>query len=263
MHIAGVCLDIEGVLLQEGRALPGAAEAVEATRAAGLPLRCLTNTTTTARAVVLARLNEAGIGVDKAEVLTPAAGAAGFLETQGITRVHLAAAPELARDFASFDLCDTDAGAVVMGDLHRGFDWDRLNGLYRMLDAGAVLIALHKNRYCRRGAENGLDLGPFVAALEYASGQMARVFGKPSGDFFASAVGGMGLEADKVVMVGDDIEADIGGALAAGLKAVQVRTGKYTPRDEEEGRPVPDARIASIADLPALLDLSSRQLTGR
>jgi ribonucleotide monophosphatase NagD (HAD superfamily) len=55
-------------------------------------------------------------------------------------------------------------------------------------------------------------------------------------------------------MVGDDIEADIGGAQGAGLRAVQVETGKFTRADLDHPRVVPDARIASIAELPGLID---------
>lgn len=122
-----------------------------------------------------------------------------------------------------------------------------------MVHAGARLVALHRNRFCRRGAHLALDLGPFVAALEYAAGTEALVVGKPSELFFSAAVADMGLAPETVVMVGDDIESDIGGALGVGLRAVQVKTGKYSPRDDAHPHVQPTNRVASIADLPRWL----------
>ena len=118
---------------------------------------------------------------------------------------------------------------------------------------GARLIALHKNRYCRREDGIGLDVGPFVAALEYAANTQAVVVGKPSPDFFQLALDDMGATAADTMMVGDDIDADIGGAQGAGLKAVQVRTGKYTESDLEHPTVRPDFHIDSIATLPDLI----------
>jgi len=254
MAIGGCLLDIEGVLLQGDEALPGAPEAVRAIRERGLPLGYLTNTTTRPRSAIAARLDAAGIGASEDELRTPSAAAVALLGRDGIARVHLAADPALAADFEGFDLVDERPQAVVLGDLHSAFTWERLDGLFAMLRDGARLVALHRNRYCRRGGRLSLDLGPFVAALEYASATRATVVGKPSAAFFAAALEGLGAEAAETVMVGDDIEADIGGALEAGLRAVQVRTGKYTPADEAPGRPQPTGRIASIAELPGWLD---------
>jgi len=92
-----------------------------------------------------------------------------------------------------------------------------------------------------------------LAALEYAAGTTARVLGKPDRAFFDMALASIGLAAGEVVMVGDDIDADIGGAQSAGLRAVQVETGKYSARDRDHRSITPDARIATIADLPDLL----------
>lgn len=121
------------------------------------------------------------------------------------------------------------------------------------MQQGAVLVTLHKNRYCRREGEIALDLGPFVAALDYAADTQAEIVGKPSKLFFDLALAELGLDAESVAMVGDDIEADIGGAGQAGLTTIQVRTGKFTPKDGEHPSIRPDHLIDSAADLPSLL----------
>ncbi|MDH3472214.1 MAG: TIGR01458 family HAD-type hydrolase [Rhodospirillales bacterium] len=255
MVIRAVLLDLEGVLYQENAPIPGALDAVRALDARGLGLRYVTNTTTTSRAGVAGRLAGVGLDVDPAALFTPLAAARGLLARWGARRIHLAAPPETVADFAGLELADTGpVDAVVMGDLYKAYDWDKLDFLFGLVREGARLIALHKNRFCRRGDAIGLDAGPFVAAVEYAAGVAAVVVGKPSAEFFKLALDDLGVAPAEAVMVGDDIEADIGGAQAAGLRAVQVETGKYTPADRDHPRVTPDLRIASIADLPAALE---------
>ncbi len=249
----GILLDLEGVLYEGEAVVPGAVEAVEALRAMGAGLRFLTNTTVLPRADIAGRLARLGFDAAKAEVFTPPLAARRLIENAGLRRIHLAAEPRLAADFEGFEIVACSPDAVILGDLYRGFDWDRLDALHAMLRSGARLVALHKNRVQRRDGKIALDLGPFVAALEYAAGIEAAVVGKPARTFFEMALADLGVGAAAALMVGDDIEADIGGAQAAGIRAVQVRTGKFTARDLDHGSVIPDARIDSIADLPALV----------
>ncbi len=258
MALRGVLLDLEGVLYEGDRAIPGAVAAVRGLESAGLALRYLTNTTTRPRRDIVARLDAMGLPCKTEHAFTPAAAAVTLLKADGVRRVHLATTEPLAQDFTGFEHVDTKPQAVVLGDLYHGFKWARLNELFQMLLDDPRLIALHRNRYCRREEGISLDLGPFVAALEYASGKAATIVGKPSEAFFNLALDDLGLGSREVVMVGDDIEADIAGAQGVGLKAVQVKTGKYTPRDARHPTVRPDATIDSVADLPALLDSFDR-----
>ncbi len=123
--------------------------------------------------------------------------------------------------------------AVVVGDAGVFFTYELLNRAYRILNGGAAFFALAKNRnFLDRDGELSLDAGPFVVALEYASGKSATVLGKPAPAFFKLAVESLGVPAADVAMIGDDAEADVGGAMAAGLKGVLVRTGKYRAGQE-------------------------------
>ncbi|PIW26962.1 MAG: TIGR01458 family HAD-type hydrolase [Rhodospirillales bacterium CG15_BIG_FIL_POST_REV_8_21_14_020_66_15] len=246
--LKGILFDLEGVLYQGGAAVPGAAEALGRIRSEGLATRFLTNTTLRPSGAVWRRLRDMGMPVDADQIVTPAMAAVSHLRARGLRRVHLAAEQALAEDFREFDLVTRSPEAVVMGDLDAGFDRRRLSELTAMLLDGAELIALHKNRLWRPGGELIIDLGPYVAALEYAAGVEAVVLGKPSRDFFMRVLDDMRLVPDAAVMVGDDIDSDVAGAQAAGLRAVQVMTGKYDPRTAD--RAVPDALIASVADLP-------------
>ncbi len=253
MDLRGLLLDLEGVLYEGDTPVPGVADAIGALAASDLEIRYLTNTTTHPRQAIVDRLTGMGFDLPAEHVFTPAIAAGRLLRIKNLTRIHLAAAPELAVDFSDVEFVDDDAQAIVLGDLYRAFDWDRLNALFGMMQQGAVLVALHKNRYCRRDGEIALDLGPFVAALDYAAGTKAEIVGKPSGRFFDLALADLDLDAGSVAMVGDDIEADIGGAYEAGMTTIQVKTGKFTPKDRDHPSFRPDHLIASAADLPNLL----------
>ncbi len=253
MALRGVLLDLEGVLYQDGRPIDGAIGAVAALRESGIAIRFLTNTTTRPRRDIRASMHAMGFDAALDDIFSPAMAARRFLESAGVTRIHLAARQGLAEDFEGFTLVEDNPEVVVIGDLHSDFSWRRVNRLYGMLRGGARLVALHKNRYCRREDGLALDLGPFVVALEYAAAVEAEIMGKPSPAFFVMALASLGLAAGDVVMVGDDIEADIGGAQDAGLRAVQVETGKYSALDLSHPRIAPHGRIPSVAGLPAFM----------
>jgi HAD superfamily hydrolase (TIGR01458 family) len=119
---------------------------------------------------------------------------------------------------------------------------------------GAELVALQKNRFWLTPEGLSLDVGPFVAALEYATGRTAHVVGKPARAFFLQPLSELGVEPRAALMVGDDIHSDIGGALDAGLRAVLVRTGKYRADVVGASGIDPTAVVDSIAGVPALLD---------
>ena len=97
-----------------------------------------------------------------------------------------------------------------------------------------------------------LDAGAFVAALEYATANEAIVLGKPSPDFFGSALDSMGCRPDDAVMIGDDAESDVAGALRSGIaQAILVRTGKFQDGDEARFDPSPTVVVKDLAEAAA------------
>jgi ribonucleotide monophosphatase NagD (HAD superfamily) len=100
-----------------------------------------------------------------------------------------------------------------------------------------------------------LLLLPLVLLLllqEFATGSSAVVLGKPAADVFQLAAAALGLKPEQVVMVGDDVIGDVGGAQGAGCQGVLVRTGKYREGDEG-GVVTPHAVLPSVAALPEWL----------
>jgi HAD superfamily hydrolase (TIGR01458 family) len=253
MRARAVLLDLDGVLYVEDAPIPGAVDAVAALRDRSLPLRFVTNTTSRSRERTLDKLSALGFAVPDAELVTPAALAVRHCLERGHTRAALVMNEEVKGDFAELDEVQEDADAVIVGDLGSGFGFDVLNRAFRQVIDGAELVALQKNRYWMTADGLSLDVGPFVAAIEYAASTEAFVVGKPEPGFFELVLQDLGVEARDAVMVGDDAETDVGGALRAGLSAILVRTGKYRPGAERAAGAEPTATVDSIADVPALL----------
>ncbi len=243
--VKGLLLDIDGVICTGVSPLPGSVEAVRRIRAFGVPLRLVTNTTRRPRRRIVEDLASIGLAIDVADVFTPAIAARDLLARQELTP-FLVTHPDLGEDFAGLR-SGRGAEAVVLGDADGFFTYDLMNEAYRKLVHGAEFLALARNRnFQDRDGELSLDAGPFVAALEFASGRTAAVLGKPSPAFFRRAVESLGLAAEEVAMIGDDAEADVGGAMAAGLKGVLVRTGKYRAGHEARLETAPTAIVDGL-----------------
>ncbi len=245
-------LDIDGVLYVGDDPIAGAHDALAELRELGDDLRLVTNTTSRSRRQVAEHLAELGFETSLEEIVTPAAMAVRYCAERGHEAVELVVSDGLREDLATLTQAPPGerVDAVVLGDVGERFDAELLNSVFRLLMDGAELIALQHNRYWRRKDGLALDVGAYSAALEYATSREATVVGKPSQAFFQTALDAMGVE--RAVMIGDDVEADVGGAMAAGLAGVLVRTGKFV----DKGLPVevnPTAVVDSIADVPGLL----------
>lgn len=245
--------DLDGVLYQDEAAIEGAREAVAWVREQGIPHLFLTNTTSRPRAAIVAKLAKMGIDIAFEELLTPPLAAAQWLRRSGLRKLALFVTPATATEFAEFTVTDDDAQveAVVIGDLGEQWDFATLNRAFRLLMAkpAPILVALGMTRYWLRAEGLRLDVGPFIKALEYATGREALVMGKPAPHYYQAALATLGSEAQQTVMIGDDIRGDIEAAQRLGMQTLLVRTGKFRPDDLQLGIE-PAAVLDSVADLP-------------
>jgi len=251
----GLLFDMDGVLYNSEEPIAGAAEALAWARARTIPHLFVTNTTSRSRATLAEKLQRFGIAGGEGDILTPPVAAAAWLRANaGGGAVALFVREAARSDFDGLTLLPGDAerGAafVVIGDLGTHWDFRTLNRAFRLLQYNpeARLIALGMTRYWMAGDGISLDVAPFVAALEHATGRRPLVFGKPDANFFQAAAEKLGLPPQEVLMVGDDIEADVRGAMAAGLQGALVRTGKFRAADLES-EPKPNLVLNSVADL--------------
>ena len=247
----GVLFDLDGVFYVEQQLIAGGIDCLRWLNERQIPYRFVTNNTTMCRKDLTAKLRRLGLEVDEQEIMSANYAGVLLLEQRGFKRCRLVLRPAAQQDYPTNCLQNPDA--IVIGDIGNRWDYDLLNELMNQVLEGAEIIALHKGRYHQGTSGLLLDSGAFVAALEHATGKQAVVVGKPNPTFFELASNTFGCNPDELLMVGDDLINDIGGAMQLGMHAVLVQTGKYRKGLVESSTIQPDGCIPSIKELPAYL----------
>lgn len=251
--VGGFLIDLDGTVVEAGELIPGAREALRALLQKEIPYRIVTNTTSKPRSVILASLGALGIELRPEQLITAPIIGRDYLRREGITRCFPLLKASLLEDLATIEFVESSPQAVLVGDIGDDLTYAALNRAFRFLLEGAAFITLARNRYFRGTGGLCLDVGAFVAALEYATQREAVLIGKPAREFFLLACQSMLVPCEAAVVIGDDLEADVGGAKGAGCAGVLVRTGKFRPAQIENSKISPDAILNSLASLPDLL----------
>jgi HAD superfamily hydrolase (TIGR01458 family) len=251
--IKGVMFDLDGVLYIGNQPIAGAIEAIRTIRASGIVCRFVTNTSTLSLTSIQKKMHALGFEIGQDEIISAPQAARNYLKLQKNPICRLLLADDVKKDFFSFPQSDTEANFIIVGDIGSAWAYPMLNEIFNCLMKGATLIAIHKNRFWQTESGLQMDIGAFIAGLEYASNTKALLIGKPSPEFYHAVLADMQLTANKVLMIGDDIDSDIGGAQEVGCKGVLVRTGKYRQAYTDNSAIKPNAIINSVADLPSLI----------
>lgn len=284
--LAGVrafVLDADGVLLMNGAALPGAADALTALEARGIPFRIATNFTSAHRGTLATRFQADGLRVPAERIVTAASATATYTAAAFPGQpLFVITKPDGRREFDGQHLLPYEeadapgarAAAVVIGDGDGDLSFANLDRAFRLIRGGAALLAMHRNPWWFTSRGPTLDSGAFVVALEFATGARAVLCGKPGPIMFRTALAGLAgdlggpVAARDVAMVGDDPAQDIAGARRLGMRGVLVLTGKTNAAGAaallgvarpgtgpaRRSRAIPNAVASSLADVVAALD---------
>lgn len=248
-----ILFDLDGTLYIGDQAIPGAVHALHQLREYGFQLRFLTNTTTKPHAELVSQLKLLGFTLDAHELISAPVAAKFELQfmqqkIQRPLRIWPVVAESIKTDFSEFELDDVEPDVVILGDIGDRWDLTLINKLFNVIHAGANLIALHKNRFWQTPDGLKADIGFFVAGLEYICSKNAHVMGKPNADFFQRVLDSAGVDARNTVMVGDDIDSDIGGAQLMGIRGCLVKTGKFRQSYFQQSTVQPDMVMQSVVD---------------
>lgn len=252
--IQGFLIDLDGVIYIDDTLIPGAIETIRFLKERNIPCRFLTNTTIHSLGNLHRKIVRLHLPIEKEEIVSPPAAAVRFLRKQGNPSCYLVIMDEIREDFAGIPETDNRPDYVVIGKIGERWDYRLMDKLFHLIVDGASLIALHKDRYTMTEEGLKIEFGAFIAGLEYATGKEALVIGKPSLAFFQSALDGLGLPPERVIMIGDDLLSDVHGAQNAGMRGFLVQTGKYRETLVQQSPIQPDGIIPSIANVPSLLD---------
>ncbi|XP_074194933.1 phospholysine phosphohistidine inorganic pyrophosphate phosphatase isoform X3 [Rhinolophus sinicus] len=223
--VRGVLLDISGVLYDSGDGggtpIAGSVEAVARLKQSRLKVRFCTNESQKSRGNLVGLLRRLGFNISEGEVTAPAPAACLILKERGL-RPHLLVHDGVRSEFEQVDT--SSPNCVVIADAGDGFSYQNMNKAFQMLMEleKPVLISLGNGRYYKETSGLMLDVGAYVKALE-------------------------------AIMIGDDIVGDVGGAQRCGMRALQVRTGKFRPSDERHPEVKADGYVDNLAEAVDLL----------
>ena len=257
---AAVFLDLDGTIYHEDHALPGALELIRHLQSIGQRFACLSNSTLSSR-VIDERLSKMGVTIALGDVYTAAAATCDYVQRKygGSRRAKLF---NLATD-APYELLgdsvdwvtnmDQPCDAIIVGaPSNVNATPPRQFIALSLARSGAAIIGMCADRVypSPRGIEFGA--GSLSVMIGYAAGKTPIYCGKPEKKFFTALCERLGVRAEECVIVGDNLESDIGGGKAVGMKTILTLSG-ITRKSELESLPMAARPDEVIEDLRALV----------
>src|SRR5213596_863858 len=244
-------MDMDGVLVHEEQAIPGADRFLAAMRERGIPHMLLTNNSIYTRRDLAARLRASGLEVDEESIWTSALATAKFLEDQrpgGSAFVIGESGLTTALHSSGYTMTERDPDYVVLGET-RTYSFERITQAIRLVANGARFIATNPDPTGPTPAGPLPATGSVAALISRATSVELYFVGKPNPLMMRSALNAIDAHSETTAMVGDRMDTDVVSGLEAGMHTVLVLTGS-TQRDEAERFPFRPSRIVdSIADL--------------
>jgi NagD protein len=249
--------DMDGVLVHEEEAIPGAAEFVARLRDRGRPFLLLTNNSIFTARDLRARLARSGIEVPEESIWTSALATAQFLDAQrpgGTAYVIGEAGLTTAMHSIGYVLTDRDPEYVVLGET-RTYSFEAITTAIRLIEKGARFIATNPDQTGPSPQGSIPATGSVAALITRATGVEPYFVGKPNPLMMRSALNRIDAHSESTVMVGDRMDTDMVSGLEAGLRTILVLTGSTRPDQVERFPYRPTYIRESVADLIELVDL--------
>jgi NagD protein len=244
-------MDMDGVLVHEDRAIPGADTFLRSLREQGLPFLVLTNNSMYTRRDLAARLAATGLEVPEEAIWTSALATSRFLEDQrprGSAFVIGEVGLTTALHETGYTLSDRAPDYVILGET-RTYSFERIAHAIRLIGQGARFIATNPDPTGPAPDGPLPATGAVAALISRATGVSPYFVGKPNPLMMRSALNALDAHSETTAMIGDRMDTDVVSGLEAGLETILVLTG-VTTREEAERYPYRPSRIVdSIADL--------------
>ena len=248
--------DMDGVLVHEDEAIPGAAEFVGRLREIGRPFLLLTNNSIYTPRDLKARLLRSGIEVPEEFIWTSALATAQFLNDQrpgGSAYVIGEAGLTTAMHEIGYILSEREPEYVVLGET-RTYSFEAITTAIRLIEKGARFIATNPDPTGPSAAGSIPATGSVAALITRATGVAPYFVGKPNPLMMRSALNRIDAHSETTVMVGDRMDTDIVSGLEAGLRTILVMTGSTKPGQVDRFPYRPTEVVESVADLTPLVE---------
>ena len=244
-------MDMDGVLVREQNAVPGAQEFLARLRALGLPFLVLTNNSIYTQRDLAARLRRSGLDVPEDSIWTSALATAQFLDDQrpgGSAFVIGESGLTTALHSVGYTLTERDPDYVVLGET-RTYSFERITQAIRLIAAGSRFIATNPDNVGPTPEGPLPATGSVAALVSRATGVEPYYVGKPNPLMMRSALNAIEAHSETTAMIGDRMDTDVVSGLEAGLETILVMTGVTTPGEAERYSYRPSRIVDSVADL--------------
>ena len=244
-------MDMDGVLVHEEVAIPGAERFLARLREFDLPFLVLTNNSTYTRRDLAARLRAGGLDVPEEAIWTSALATADFLQDQrpgGTAFVIGEAGLTTALHQAGYTMTERSPDYVVLGET-RTYSFERITRAIRLIDGGSRFIATNPDPIGPTTSGPLPATGAVAALISRATGVAPYFVGKPNPLMMRSALNELAAHSEHTAMIGDRMDTDIVAGIEAGLETILVLTGVTTEADTELFPYRPSRVVESVAEL--------------
>ncbi|WP_267639381.1 HAD-IIA family hydrolase [Haloarchaeobius amylolyticus] len=254
----GAILDVDGTVLRGPDAIPGAVEAVQALRDAGLSLAFFSNNPTKFPAAYADRLTAAGVEASTAEVLTSGTVTAEYLSRNHAgERFFVIGEPGLCDQLRDLDLeltGDYTEADTVVASIDREFTYEDLKtALWALSDDAVGFVGTDPDRVVPAADHLIPGSGAIINAVADVAGRDPEaVLGKPHDAAREAVLARLGVPPERCLVVGDRLDTDIALGEGAGMTTVLVLSGVTSRAEVEESEHDPDFVVDSLADVPDL-----------
>jgi len=245
-------IDLDGVIKSGNTILPNTKEFLDLLAKYENPKIILSNSTLVTSNEILDFFEKRNISI-KIPIITASDASLEYIKGK-YKKVAVYAVEKVKSIFTDY-LDYKNPEAVLVGDLDKEWNYEIMNEIFRFVRDGKDFIAMQKNRFWNT-PEDGilLDAGAFIKGIEYAANKEAILIGKPSAEYFKSALKQINCKAESnFIMIGDDIINDIEGAKKLGAETILIYTGKTKKQITEEQKKFVDFEVNNLSDLCKLL----------
>jgi NagD protein len=249
-------MDMDGVLVSEQDAIPGANDFLTRLRELGHPFLVLTNNSIYTQRDLAARLRRTGLDVPEKSIWTSALATAQFLDDQrpgGTAFVIGESGLTTAMHDHGYTMTERDPDYVVLGET-RTYSFELITRAIRLVAAGSRFIATNPDNVGPTPDGPLPATGSVAALISRATGVDPYYVGKPNPLMMRSALNAIQAHSESTAMIGDRMDTDVVAGLEAGLETILVLSGVTSPGEAERYSYRPSKIVDSVADLVDELD---------
>ncbi len=250
MKKKGVIFDLDGTLTIDDKLLDGVFEIIDFLKQNNISFSIVTNTTSKSVKTMCDNLKNQGLDISIKQMFSPVVAVKEYLASQGIRKIKISNSKDIISEFSDFIIDDLEPEIIILSESGNGFSYDEINEIFNFGLNDIPIITLQRNKFYLKNNKMVVDMGFYVAGLEYVLSSKIKNFGKPSKELFDCVLKNMNMSYDdEIFIIGDDIENDILKPQELGFKGVLLKQGKYIKGIEEKFDNKPQYVFDKLTDI--------------